>query len=155
MNRIYSIRDCQYYTMMKQVLYDLELTNKDYLWLISDIEAYPRKEKYQDIVQEEYLLINTKEFAEMLEYEDFQWVWAVFSAIPPNYKTEDILQFELPYIMDIEEKTYNPCTDEPKTQHPYAEFEIYAFDSSYMFMITDNTELISRFKKSYPLYEEE
>lgn len=82
-------------------------------------------------------------------------MWAVFSAIPPNYKTEDILQFELSYIMDIEEKTHNPCSDEPKTYHPYAEFEIYAFDSSYMFMITDNAELISRFKKSYPLYEEE
>ncbi len=155
MKRIYSIHDFQYYTMLKQVLYDLELTDKEYLWLICDIEAYPRKEKYQEIVQEDYLLMSTGELVEMLEDDDFQWVWAIFSAIPPNYERDDILQFALPYISDIEERKYNPCMDEPKMQHPYAEFEIYAFDSSYMFMISDNEELITRFKKSYPLCREE
>lgn len=155
MNRIYSFRDFKYYTMLKQVLCDLELINKDYLWLISDIEAYPRKEKYQDIVQEDYLLMSTRELVEMLDYDDFQWVWAVFSAIPPNYKAEDILKFELPHIQGLEDEEHNLFEGVPKTQHPYAEFEICAFDSSYMFMTTDKEELISLFKKRYPLYDKD
>ena len=88
----------------------------------------------------------------MLEEDDFQWVWAVFSAIPLHYKKEDILKFDLPYIQELKDD-YNPYEDEPKIQHPYAEFEIYAVDSSYMFLISDNEELIERFKKSYPLYK--
>ena len=141
--------------MLKQVLIDLELANKDYLWLISDIEAYPRKEKYEDMVNEEYLLMSTRQLIEILEEDDFQWVWAVLSAIPPKYTKEDILQFDLPFIEDLDGKGYNPFVDIPKLQHPYAEFELYAVDSSYMFMISDNEELISRFKKCYPLYSEE
>ena len=61
MKRIYSIKDFKYYTLLKQILIDLELYDKDYCWLISDIEAYPRKEKYEDMVQQEYLLMTTKE----------------------------------------------------------------------------------------------
>lgn len=155
MNRLYSIRDFQYYTMLKQVLYDLELANKDYLWLISDIEAYPKKEKYQGIVKDEYLLMSTRELVEMLEYDDFQWVWAVFSAIPSNYKREDILKFDLPYIQGLEGEEHNLFEGVPETQHPYAEFEICAFDSAYFFMTTDNEELIMLFKKRYPLYDED
>ena len=155
MKRIYSKKHFKYYTMLKQILYDLELVDKNYWWLISDVEAYPQKEKYEDMLQEEYLLINTNELVEMLEEDDFQWVWAVFSVIPSNYTKEDILQFELPCVENLDDKKYNPHEDIPKMQHPYAELEIYAVDSSYMFMITDNEELICRFKKSYPLYIEE
>ena len=155
MKRIYSKKHFKYYTMLKQILYDLELVDKDFWWLISDIEAYPQKEKYEDLVQEEYLLMNTGELTEMLEEDDFQWVWAVFSVISSNYTKEDILQFDLPCVENLDDTEYNPHEDIPKMQHPYAELEIYAVDSSYMFMITDNEELICRFKKSYPLYTEE
>ncbi len=155
MKRIYSIKDFKHYTMLKQILIDLKLVDKDYLWLISDIEAYPGKDKYEDMVQEEYLLMNTRELVEILEEEDFQWVWAVFSAIPLNYSKEDVLKFDLPFIQDVDEREYNPHEGLPKMQHPYAEFEIYAVDSCYMFMITENEELIERFKKCYPRYVEE
>ena len=75
MRRLYSIHDFEYYTCLKQILYDLELADKQYLWLISDFEACPRKEKYQEIVyNNEYLLMNTNELINMLEDEDFQWI---------------------------------------------------------------------------------
>ena len=155
MRRLYSIQDFKSYTLLKAVLYDLELTNKPYWWLISDIEAFPRKKEYQDLIEHaNYLLLSTRELVEMLENDDFQWIWAVFSAISTKYSKEEILQFDLPYIMEFQEGKYNPCIDKPKVQHPYADFEIYAFDSSYMFMITDDTDLISKFQKRYPLYVE-
>ena len=37
---------------MLEVLTNLELLDKDYIWIISDIESYPTKEKYH------YLLVD-------------------------------------------------------------------------------------------------
>jgi hypothetical protein len=156
MKRLYIRHAYEIYTRLKQVLIDLDLKNKDYLWLISDIEAYPRKKEYEELLENNsYLLLTTKELIDMLEADDFQWVWAVFSAIPSCFQKEDILKFDLPYVENFEKGKYNPHIGEPKLQHPYAEFELYAVDSSYMFMISDNEELISKFKKSYPKYIEE
>ena len=155
MRRLYSVKDFSYYTLLKQVLYDLELTNKQYNWLISDIEAYPRKSEYQKLIDNnEYLWLSTRELVEMLEEDDFQWVWAVFSAIPAKYSEKDILNFELPNISDFNAGMYNPLIDKPKLNHPYSECEIYAVDSSYLFMVTDNEQLLSRFQEKYPFYEE-
>lgn len=50
MRRLYSIHDFKFYTHLKQILCDLELANKQYLWLISDIEAYPRTQEYQQFL---------------------------------------------------------------------------------------------------------
>ena len=145
----------KYYTFLKQVMLDLDLVDKDYLWLISDIEAYPRKAETQELLNRNtHLLLTTKELVEILGKDDLQWIWAVFSAIPSKYQKEAILKYDLPYVENFEEGKYNPHLDEPKLQHPYAEFELYAVDSSYMFMITDNEEMISKFKKCYPKYIE-
>ncbi len=155
MKRLYCEKEFKYYTFLRQILLDLDLADKDYLWLISDIEAHPREREYQELLDSNtYLLLNTKELLDMLETDDFQWIWAVFSAIPAHYQKEDILKFNLPYVENFEIGNYNPHIDEPKLQHPYAEFELYAVDSSYMFMISDNEELLSNFKKSYPKYIE-
>ncbi|MFR7880943.1 MAG: hypothetical protein ACLU5J_05315 [Christensenellales bacterium] len=43
MRRIYSKKDCNGYTMMKSVLFNLELNNKSYTWLISDIGSISTK----------------------------------------------------------------------------------------------------------------
>ena len=87
MKKLISRHDLEYYTMLKKVLYNLELNDKDYMWLISDIEAYPNKEEYEELInQKDYLLLTTKQLIKMLEDDDFQWIWAVFSAIPLNYK---------------------------------------------------------------------
>lgn len=156
MKRLYSKEDFEWYTHFKQVLYDLELHDKKYIWLINDIEACPRKKEYQTLIDNNtYLLLRTNELVKMLEDDDFQWIWAVFSAIPDKYEKEDILKFDLPYVEHIEEGKYNPHMDKPKLQHPYADFEIYAVDSSYMFMISDNKDMICKFQKSYPRYIEE
>ena len=156
MKRIYSKKDLKYYTHMGQILSDLGLDNKDYLWLISDIEAYPRKKEYQELINSNsYLLLTTSELISMFKEDDFQWIWAVFSAIPSSYKRDDILKYDIPYCQYFDEGQYNPYVDKPIIQHPYAELEIYVADSSYMFMISDNDELISKFKKCYPKYIEE
>ena len=134
---------------------DLDLVDKDYWWLISDIEAYPRKSETKELLnQNSHLLLTAKELVEILEKDDFQWIWAVFSVIPFEYQKEDILKYDLPYVENIEAGKYNPHLDEPKLQHPYSEFELYAVDSSYLFMITNNEEMITKFKRCFPKYIE-
>jgi hypothetical protein len=151
MERVISTKDFEYYTKLKKIIIDLELADKEHWWLISDIEANPHKEKYQKLIyQQDYLLIKTSDLIKMLEEDDFQWIWAIFSVIPFGYTEEEILKHKLPHVQYIKEGGYNPYTDTPKLQHPLAAFELYAEDSSSMFLISDNEELLNRFKKSYP-----
>ena len=151
MERVISNKDFRCYTMLKKILFDLGLANKEYWWLISDIEAYPSKEKYREyIYKEDYLLITTADLLKMLEEDNFQWVWAIFSVIPSKYTEEEILNYELPHLQYIDEGEYNPYIDTPKLQHPLAEFELYAEDSSSMFLISDDEELLNKFKTAYP-----
>lgn len=155
MKRLISTKDFDYYTKLKNILLDLELANKEYWWLISDIEAYPSKEEYQDFIyKEDYVLIKTSALLEILKEDDFQWIWAVFSVIPVDYTEEEILSYDLPRLQYIDEGDYDPYIDTPKLQHPLAEFELYAVDSSSMFLISDDEELLNKFKKTYPKYTE-
>ena len=153
MERVISTKDFKCYTKLKRIIFDLELADKEYWWLISEIEAYPEKEKYQELIyNEDYLLIKTSDLMKMLEDDDFQWVWAVFSVIPFTYTKDEILNHKLPHLQYIEDGEYNPYIDIPKLQHPLAEFELYAEDSSSMFLISDNEERLGLFKKSYPQF---
>ena len=155
MKRLFSKKDCEYYTMLKSILFNLDLANKEYWWLISDIEAYPSKVKYEELIyKDDYLLIKTADLLKMLEEDDFQWINAVFSVIPSNYTQTEILSYELPRIQYIEDGDYNPFIDAPKLQHPLAEFELYAEDSTSMFIIADDEKLLDKFKKAYPAYTE-
>ena len=155
MKRFQSRKDLSGYTMMRQVLINLDLTNKDYIWLVTDIEAYPTNEKLNNLISNnDYLLLTTKELVDILNEEDFQWIWAVFSAIPSSYSKEEILKYDFPFIQPIS-KEYDPFRSNPKVQHPLAVFEIGAWDSSGMFLVTDDEDLLAKFKKSYPLAKED
>ena len=157
MKRLFSKYDCKFYTYFKQVLYNLDLADKDYLWVISDMEAVTTSDELCERMDtNEYsILYTTKELLELLEIDDAQWIWGVFSAIPAKYANEDLLDVDLPYIQFFEEGKYNPVDDEPKLQHPFAEFEIYSVDSSFMFMIADDDNIVDKFKKAYPKYIED
>ena len=151
MEKVISTKDFEYYTMLRKIVFDLELADKEYWWLICDIEACPRKKEYEEFIyHEDYLLVKTSDLMKILEDEDFQWIWAVFSVIPFHYTKEEILNYKLPHFRWVKEGDYNPYTDTPQLQHPLAEFELYAEDSSSMFLIADNEDLLNRFKKSYP-----
>lgn len=152
MKRVWSSNDFDFYTYMLRILTDLELDNSDYLWLISDIDAYPGKKEYEELLlNREYILLTTSELINMIKKEDFQWVWAVFSAIPSHYHQEDILKFELPHIESFTEEQYNPYEDEPRLQHPYAELEILCSESG-VALISNDDKLINRFRRCYPNY---
>ena len=153
MEKLISKYDLNGYTLLKNVLIDLNLINKDYTWLICDFEAVPNKKEIEEFIyKDEFLLISTSKLVEMLEEDNFQWIWGVFSAIPSKYSKEEILNSKLPHIQYYGSDEYNPYEDEPKLQHPLAEFELYAVDSTYMFIVSNNNELLEQFKSKYPKF---
>ena len=82
MKRLQSRKDCKGYTLMKQLLINLELESSDYNWLITDIEAYPQsKEIFEIIDDKEYIILSTKELMNILltrSVNGYQFPWWVF-----------------------------------------------------------------------------
>ena len=113
---------------------------------------YCAKLHIKELLNKEYCWLSGEELTEMVNQEDFQWIWAVFSVIPIKHTEEEILNYDFPQLQLIYEGEYNPFIDEPRLQHPLAEFELYAEDSSSMFLISNDEELLSKFKKAYPKF---
>lgn len=154
MKRIWSYNDFKYHTYMRSVLSNLHLDNSNYVWLISDIDAYPMEQKYQRLLNQNdgaFVLLTTNELVDMLDKDDFQWIFAVFSAIPSKYSKDEILSSKLPYIQSFTTGQYNPYEDPPKLQHPYAELEILCSESG-LALVSQDDKLIDTFRKCYPHY---
>ena len=70
-----------------------------------------------------------------LENKEIQWIWGTFSAIPKKYKQEEILKYNLPGVENIDKK-------EIKIQHPLAEIEIIAYDSTFVQLIAKDKTIV-------------
>lgn len=53
-----------------------------YNWLIINIECYSLDEDITRFIDNEYCWIEGKELLRLLEKEDLQWIWGVFSEFP-------------------------------------------------------------------------
>lgn len=146
MKRYISTNDEEVYTHMLKVLNSIGGRNLEYNWLITDIEAYPEDELYPLILEKEYLFLSNDELLNMLEKNDFQWLWGVFSAIPKKYSEEEVLKYDLPYA----DLNSNICKDNIFIiQHPLAEIEIVADDGSFVSIVSKNDEIADKFKQVY------
>ncbi len=149
MKRYISKDDEKYYTHMLKIINAIVGEHLKYHWLITDIEAYPQHyPRLEQLISENgYLLLSNNELLDILEKDDFQWIWGVFSAIPEQYTKEEILKYELPYIIE----NTKVCEDNHFIiQHPLAEIEITCVDSSYVFIVSENETVLELFKKLYP-----
>lgn len=154
MNRLISVGDKGGYTMMLKVINALGGRNLNYNWLITDIEAYPQKglkeldeELYNYLTEKDYVFISNSDLLDILEKNDFQWIWGVFSAIPVNYSIEEVLKYELPYAEDNHDIYLD---NNFVIQHPLADIEIVAFDSSGMHIVSKDKDICDKFKILYP-----
>lgn len=91
--------------------------------------------------------MSTDKLIDSLNEENFQWIWAVFSAIPDNISDEEILSYRLPNARDNNQLYEDGVSI---IQHPLAEIEIVVEDSSSIFIVTDKKEVLETFKKIYP-----
>lgn len=149
MKRLISCDDEKFYTHMLKVLSSIGGKSLNYNWLISDIIAYPQDNGELDklISENQYLFIDNSKLIEILEKRDFQWIWAVFSAIPKQYSIDEVLKYSIPFA-EINTLIYQD--NNPIIQHPLADIEIVAEDSSSVFIVAKDDDIIEKFKKSYP-----
>lgn len=154
MNRLISVGDKSGYTMMLKVINAIGGRNLNYNWLITDIEAYPQKglgeiddELYSYLNENDYVFISNSDLLDILEKNDFQWIWGVFSAIPVNYSKEEVLKYDLPFAEDNSDIYLD---NNFVIQHPLAEIEIVAFDSSCMHIVSKDKDICDRLKLVYP-----
>lgn len=159
MKRYISSKDNKYYTYMLNVLNAIGGRKLNYNWLITDIEAYPLTKSIMDKMSREYVIISNNELLNLLEQEDFQWIWGVFSAISPIYSREEILKYKLPIYSQEEWKNELPYSDSSidniTIQHPLAEIEIVAFDSTYVQITCKDEKIADKFFKKYRLSKQE
>ena len=116
-----------------------------YNWLITNIEAYPTDETIIHKLAKEYLFLSNDELLDILQKEDFQWIWATFSAIPNHITEEEVLQYNLPST-DKVKLNYN---SEILIQHPLANIEIDCIDSSYFAIVFNDKSIDNSFFNKY------
>lgn len=153
MYRLVSTKDKSGYTQMLKIINAIGGRTLNYNWLITDIEAYPQigkgvldEELCNFLHEKDYVFISNSDLLDMLEENDFQWIWGVFSAIPVKYSLEEVLKYDLPYAED------NSCIYLDNNfiiQHSLADIEIVAFDSSGMHIVSKEKEICECLKKVY------
>ena len=148
MKKLISNKDEKCYAFMLKIINSIQKISSKYNWLISSIEAYPHGENIlnESNQNNEYLFLSTNELINMLEENDFQWIWAVFSAIPNNYTMKDILKYKIPYI----ENNQKIFTD-TIIQHPLADIEMVVEDGISISIVAKDDKYLNAFKKIYPL----
>ena len=153
MKRLVSVKDEKGYTLMLKVINSIGGRNLNYNWLITDIEAYPQKSNYEIdenlyklLKDKNYVFISIIDLLDILEKNDFQWIWGVFSAIPVKYSLDEVLKYALPYAEDNNEIYLD---DNFIIQHPLSDIEIVAFDSSGMHIVSRDEDICNKFKKVY------
>ena len=82
-------------------------------------------------------------YLKKLESNEIQWIWGNFSGIPTKYSKKEILTSKLPGLDNIDKKIIT-------IQHPLAEIEIIAYDSTFVQIITKDENIAKNFKKLYP-----
>lgn len=149
MKRYISTNDRNSYTYMLEILLSLGGKDLDYKWLITDIVAYPMDNgKYDELLKKnDFLIMSNHDLFEMLSECDFQWIWAGFSAIPDNIDDGEILKYELPYV-DGNDDIY--IDNAPIIQHPLADIEIVAEDSTSVFIVAKENSVAEKFHDLFP-----
>lgn len=131
-----------YYTNLKLVFDALEGRQKEFNWLITNMECNyaPNERFYQDKI-----FISGEELTKIVYENDIQFIWAVLSAFT---KSEYI---------DIDNLEVEPYADgnpgfwvfEPQIQHPKAIAEIVCWDSTLTMLLSKDDDLTFKFRKYF------
>lgn len=126
------------------------MVQKDYNRLLTDIVAYPETKEYQDLFSKQYCWLSGEELTNIIEEEDFQWIWGVLSGFDKSIDIKEILNHSLPYADGYE----GFWKDLLSLQHPLASIEIVAWDSSLSLIISRDRQIINDFRLNFPLSED-
>jgi hypothetical protein len=139
-----------FYTHMGKIFKAIENGQLKYNWLITDFECYPLDKSINEIFTPEYVWLTGEQLTEIIRKEDFQFIWGVFSGFPSEVTLEEVLKFDLPFADGYK----GFWVDEVGIQHPLAQIEIVAWDSSLTLLISRDDSLVQKFRNNLPLSED-
>ncbi|MFV0341822.1 MAG: hypothetical protein ACK5JH_02870 [Anaerocolumna sp.] len=139
-----------HYTNMAKVFNAIENEQLKYNWLITNCECYPEDKRINEMFSKEYIWISGEQLTEIINKDNFQFIWGVFSGFTPEVTLEEALRYDLPFADGYEGFWVNNVG----IQHPLAEVEIVAWDSSLTLLISKNNKLIEDFHSTFPLSED-
>lgn len=140
----------KYYTFLGNIFRTIENIQKDYNWLITSHECYPQNTQYVEKLAKEWCWMTGEELTEMIEEENFQWIWGVFSAFPKDVTKDMVLEYNLPKADGNDKIWKNPIS----LQHPLSVMEIVAWDSAMTIFISKNNDIVEKIAISNPLVED-
>ena len=134
---------------MRIILEPIESAVSQYNWLITDCECncYPDS---RIKLNQDYTWLSGGELLQIVQHDEIQFIWAVFSAFPKDVTLKSVLQYELPYADGYEGFWQNPVG----IQHPLAVIEIVPWDSSLVLFIAKDQSLVDTFVSHFPFAED-
>ncbi|MBQ2968531.1 MAG: hypothetical protein IJE10_10490 [Clostridia bacterium] len=135
------------YTYLKKIFRAMNGKQKEYNWLITNQDCYPKDmEMWRFFNNRDYLWISGEELSEIIEQDDFQWVWGMLCGFDQSVSLEQALQHGLPQEADYEHYFEKPL----RMQFPFSQTEIVPFDSTYVLFLSRHKEQVESFRKNYP-----
>ncbi len=140
----------KYYTYMKDVFGEINGAQRQYNWLITDCECYPQNQETEQLLAQEYCWLSGEELTDIVEKENFQWIWGVLCGFEKSVTLEDVLKYPLPCAQEYNGYYNNPVS----LQHPLSFVEIVPCDSSWTLIISKDKSITDNFIKHYPNSED-
>ena len=94
---------------------------------------------------QDYCWLSGDELTELVNKEDFQWIWAVLSGFDKSVELSEVLKYALPYADDNEGLWKKPVS----IQHPLAKIEIVPWDSSATLLFSREKKIVDDFRKFF------
>jgi len=117
-----------------------------YNWLLTDIDS----NYYSDnTIENNYDFLSGEEFIELIEKNDFRFVWGVFSAFPKEVALEKILSKGIPSADGYTGFWENPIN----LQNSSAIIEMVLWDGELALIISHKDEIIDDFLNHYKFSE--
>lgn len=140
----------EFYTDLNRIFTSINNKQNEYNWLITDCTCYPENPEYDLRMNQKYYWIKGEDLTAMIKNENFQIIWGVFSGFKKDVEFEDVIKFNLPYAEE-----YNGFWQkELSIQHPLAELEIVAWDSSITIFISKRESLVRDFRYKFSKSED-
>lgn len=139
-----------YYTYLKSIFEAINNRQKEYNWLISDCVCYPANINYERLMNRDYTWISGEDLTNMINDENFQIIWGVFSGFKKNIKFNDVMEYSLPYANGYS----GFWKDEVSIQHPLSDIEMVAWDSSLTLFISKDESLVNKVMSNFAKAED-
>ena len=131
---------------LKNVFCAVDNIQLSYNWLITDCSCYPRDPKVDEMLSTEYCWLSGEELTNLVEEDDFEWMWAVLSAFDKSVSLGEVLKYDLPYA-----DGYRGFWEKPFTfQHPLAKMEIVQWHGCFTLVFSESEAVIGNFRRYYP-----